>query len=270
VLAFTLAPKVAIKRTFPSTGAAAHESKICAALIAPNSKYIVTVGSEGDTTVKVWSLGGELISSANTKQVEQFGATISADSRLVAIACTSAVHAQRAVAPRHGQVPVFELAAPSATAEPTSLRQVLCVGGHTRGVSSVSFAKDCVHLGIASLDCEWSVVRTDVRYDLKVEAKEAARGVAPNRTPFSRIALSPFARRLVGATATSMSIVDVEKASRGLKNDLCVLQTIDAHGHGAIRALVYSSDGLRVLSGGDDGRLRLWRVEDDEGKAGTL
>lgn len=270
VLAFTLEPKVVVKRTFPSSGAAAHTGKICAALIAPNSKYIVTVGSELDTTVKLWSLSGDLIASENTKQVEQFGASISVDSRLVAIACTSAVSAQRAVAPRHGQVPIFELVATSAAAEPTGLRRVLCVGGHTRGVTSVSFAKDCVHLGIASLDCEWSVVRTDVRYDLKVEAKEAARGVAPHRTPFSRIALSPFAHRLVGATATGISIVDVSKAARGLKADAYVLQTIEAHGHGAIRALVYSTDGMRVLSGGEDGRLRLWRVEDDDGKMGKL
>jgi len=270
VLAFTLEPKVVVKRTFPSSGAAAHTGKICAALIAPNSKYIVTVGSELDTTVKLWSLSGDLIASENTKQVEQFGASISVDSRLVAIACTSAVSAQRAVAPRHGQVPIFELVATSTAAEPTGLRRVLCVGGHTRGVTSVSFAKDCVHLGIASLDCEWSVVRTDVRYDLKVEAKEAARGVAPHRTPFSRIALSPFAHRLVGATATGISIVDVAKAARSLKADAYVLQTIEAHGHGAIRALVYSTDGMRVLSGGEDGRLRLWRVEDDDGKMGKL
>ena len=270
VLAFTLEPKVVVKRTFPSSGAAAHTGKICAALIAPNSKYIVTVGSELDTTVKLWSLSGDLIASENTKQVEQFGASISVDSRLVAIACTSAVSAQRAVAPRHGQVPIFELVATSATAEPTGLRRVLCVGGHTRGITSLSFAKDCVHLGIASLDCEWSVVRTDVRYDLKVEAKEAARGVAPQRMPFSRIALSPFASRLVGATATGISIVDVAKAARGLKADAYVLQTIEAHGHGAIRALVYSTDGMRVLSGGEDGRLRLWRVEDDESKMGKL
>jgi hypothetical protein len=27
---------------------------------------------------------------------------------------------------------------------------------------------------------------------------------------------------------------------------------------------------MRVLSGGEDGRLRLWRVEDDDGKMGKL
>ena len=30
------------------------------------------------------------------------------------------------------------------------------------------------------------------------------------------------------------------------------------------------NDGLRALSGGEDGRLRVWRVEDDVTKAGTL
>jgi len=89
-------------------------------------------------------------------------------------------------------------------------------------VRAVSFAHDCVHIALASLDGEWSVVRTDVRFDLKQEAKEHnpnpltltlplpltptltptltlkqeakehARGRAPNGTPFEAVALSPF------------------------------------------------------------------------------
>ncbi len=121
---------------------------------------------------------------------------------------------------------------------------------------------------MAARDGEWSVVATDVRYDLKQEATEYARGRAPTQ-PFELIALSPFAKRLVGATATSISIVNVKAAARGAKGAAAVLETM-SHGHGRVSALSYSSDGLRVLSGGADAKLRLWRVEDDGSKAGFI
>ena len=259
VLAYSIMPKLAVKRSFPDGTGAAHPRPMCAALIAPNSKFILTAGGEGDLTAKIWSLSGELIASFETKHAAQLGASISADSKLIALACTAAASTSRSVAAAHGQVPVLEVQYRGGDA--AGLAQVLSVGGHTRGMTSVAFAQDCVHLALASHDGEWSVVSTDVRYDLKVPAKEKSRGIAPGGTPFERVALSPFARRLVGATKTKMSIVDVEKQH--------VLETIET-GHGGLSCLCYSSDGLRVLTAGSDGRLRLWRVEDDEGKAGTL
>ena len=86
-------------------------------------------------------------------------------------------------------------------------------------------------------------------------------GAAPGGVPFERIALSPFAKRLVGATASQLCIVNVALGA--------VLETVPT-AHGGVTALCYSSDGLRALSGGEDGRLRVWRVEDDAAKAGTL
>lgn len=135
------------------------------------------------------------------------------------------------------------------------------MAGHTRSVTAVSFAHDCVHLALAARDGEWSVVRADARARAQADAKEAARGAAPGGVPFERVALSPFARRLVGATASQLCIVDV--------NSGAVLETVPT-AHGGVTALCYSSDGLRALSGGEDGRLRVWRVEDDAAKAGTL
>ena len=76
------------------------------------------------------------------------------------------------VAPYHRQVAVHEVA--MAGDQPSGLRQVLNVAGHTKGITSVAFAQDCVHLALASRDAEWSVVCTDVRYDLKVETNENA------------------------------------------------------------------------------------------------
>ena len=52
---------------FPASGAA-HAKPMCAALLAPNSRWIVTVGADDDTHVKLWTLGGELLGSAATKQ----------------------------------------------------------------------------------------------------------------------------------------------------------------------------------------------------------
>lgn len=215
-------------------------------------------------SVCLWSLSGSLVARETAKQAAVLGASISADSKLVAVAATAQLAPGRAVAVRHGQVPVFEVVARGGgggdAAEPTGLRQVFCVGGHSRGVTAASFAQDCVHLAVAARDAEWSVVRTDLRH---AEPAEVGRGKAPHGTPFERVALSPFAKRLVGATATGTSIVDV---GRGV-----TLETIP-HGHGPSppTALQYSNDALRVLSAGVDGKLRLWRVEDDDALAGAL
>jgi WD40 repeat protein len=255
---------VVLRKEFPPRGEPpAHTAPMCAALLAPNSKFVLTVGSEEDRDVKMWSLAGALIAKAtNSKLAAQFGASISADSRLIAIAAAASTNG-RPISPKHGQVTIFEVAYEGE--EPVGLASVMCVSGHTQGVNDVSFASDCVHLALASNDGEWSVWKTDVRYDLRQDAKEHARGIAPTLTPFERVALSPFARRLIGASASQLAIIDVSAAALGGSALLEVLHT----GHAGIGALAFSGDGLCALSGGDDGKLRLWEVEDSD-KAGTI
>ena len=94
---------IAFRKEWPQGAReAAHGTPMRAVLLAPNSKFVVTVD---ERTVKLWSpLSGELVSSVETKQAEQYGASISADSRLVAIAAASSPGGTRKVAPRHGQV----------------------------------------------------------------------------------------------------------------------------------------------------------------------
>lgn len=127
---------------------------------------------------------------------------------------------------------------------------------------------DCVHLAVASRDGEWSVVGTDVRHDLKVPVREHARGQAPSGKAFELIALSPFAKRLVGATGNTLSIIDVAAAAAGKGAKHVEIESMPC-GHHGVTSLAYSADGLRVLSAGEDGRLRLWRVE-DANKAGQV
>ena len=99
----------------------------------------------------MWSLCGELLASAPpSKQAVQHGASISADSNLIAVGCSSHPNPSRAVAPRHGQVPVYQVLYEGGT--PKALQLALNIAGHTRGVRAVSFAQDCVHIALASLD----------------------------------------------------------------------------------------------------------------------
>jgi len=196
--------------------------------------------------------------------------------RGVCIVCGTGAHkgshaSSRAVATRHGQVSVFEVVSGGGGGggAPSELRLAMSVAGHARGISAVSFAQDCVHLGLACKDGTWSVVVTSSPSGaLKSDPIEHARGTVPG-APFEAIALSPFAKRLVGGTASTLTIVDVAAAARG-QSARAVIDTIQATAHGGITGLSYSSDGLRALSAGEDGRLRLWVVETDEGKAGTL
>ena len=270
LLAYTITPPgtkqakagLAFRKEFP-TG---HAGAVAEVLLAPNSRFIVTVGGGDDRAVKLWSVAGEPLGSIENKQAEQYSASISADSRLVAVAASAhkgSHAASRSVAPRHGQVSLFEVLGAGADGAPTGIRLETSVAGHARGIASVSFAQDCVHLALACKDGAWSLVATSAR---SVEPREVARGVAPG-PPFERIALSPFAKRLIGATASTLTIIDTAAAARGQHG---VIDTVTATGHGGITALAFSNDGLWALSGGQDGWLRLWQVEADESKAGTL
>jgi WD40 repeat protein len=249
--------------------------------------------------------------------------------RGVCIVCGAGAHkgshaSSRAVATRHGQVSVFEVVSGGGGGggAPSELRLAMSVAGHARGISAVSFAQDCVHLGLACKDGTWSVIVTSspsgaLKSDPIEHARGTVPGYAPERStsrpqsprpqsprpqsprpqsprpqsprhcsahvacaivgstfgdrsaPFEAITLSPFAKRLVGGTASTLTIVDVAAAARG-QSARAVIDTIQATAHGGITGLSYSSDGLRALSAGEDGRLRLWVVETDEGKAGTL
>ena len=71
------------------------------------------------------------------------------------------------------------------------------------------------------------------------------------------MALSPLAKRLIGATATELSIFDVRRGT--------LLEKVTT-GHRGICTVTFSADGRRLLSGGkEDGRLRLWRIEEKPG-----
>ncbi|KAL3905741.1 MAG: hypothetical protein SGPRY_010810 [Prymnesium sp.] len=95
---------------------------------------------------------------------------------------------------------------------------------------------------------------------LQVSAEEVARGSC-GKAPLETISLSPFATHLVGGCGASLLVFDV-KTSR-------LLQSIET-GHSRLKTLCYSSDGMRVLSGGEEGKLRLWQIETDPKLAGTL
>ena len=89
---------------------------------------------------------------------------------------------------------------------------------------------------------------------------------APGGVPFERVALTPRATRLVGATASTLSILQIAKGGGTL------VETVSATGHAGLTALSLGAGGRRCLSAGSDGRLRLWRVDDegDDGGMGSL
>ena len=91
----------------------------------------------------------------------------------------------------------------------------------------------------------------------------SASGAGPSKGPSTTSTRAEWTCCTFTSRATGTSIVDV---GRGV-----TLETIP-HGHGPSppTALQYSNDALRVLSAGVDGKLRLWRVEDDDAMAGAL
>jgi WD40 repeat protein len=65
-----------------------HKHPLKSVLLAPSAAYILSCSTE--TEVLVWNLQGKVIEKIDTKQVKNYCAAISADSRFFAVGCFTA------------------------------------------------------------------------------------------------------------------------------------------------------------------------------------
>lgn len=247
-------PGVAHRRTIPSQGAA-HKRPMVACLLASSGAFVLTVGGEDDTDLKLWSLDGSLLATHANKQGEQTGAALSADARFVMVAAMmSEVKCLEVVLDKEGV--------------PTGLRTAMCFAAHRRAINAVAFADDCAHAALCSKDGGWSVWQLQAERSFSErhqneDPKLRRRGESPADAPLERIALSPHGAILCGAAGPSLFLIDTTSGA--------TLESIGAAHHpgAGISALAFASDGTRVASGAADGRIKLWRAA-DAGQAGKV
>lgn len=144
-----------LKAEFPSM----HKHPMKSILLAPSAAYIVSCSTE--TEVLVWNLQGKVIEKIDTKQIKNFCAAISPDSRFFAVGCFTA------------DVKIWEALYDKKTNMFAGIKKnhVMDLKGHKRGVNAISFAPDCKRVATASVDGTWKMWNIDVRYDMQEDPK---------------------------------------------------------------------------------------------------
>ncbi|XP_035135941.1 transducin beta-like protein 2 isoform X2 [Callithrix jacchus] len=207
-----------------------HKAPVIDIGIADTGKFIMTASS--DTTVLIWSLKGQVLSTINTNQMNNTHAAVSPCGRFVA-SCgfTPDVKVWEVCFGKKGEfqevVRAFELK------------------GHSAAVHSFAFSNDSRRMASVSKDGTWKLWDTDVEYKkqqdpylLRTGRFEEAAGAA-----LCRLALSPDAQVLALASGSSIHLYNTR---RGEKEE-CFER---AHGE-CIADLAFDITGRFLASCGD-------------------
>nr|BAE88219.1 unnamed protein product [Macaca fascicularis] len=178
-----------------------HKAPVIDVGIANTGKFIMTASS--DTTVLIWSLKGQVLSTINTNQMNNTHAAVSPCGRFVA-SCgfTPDVKVWEVCFGKKGEfqevVRAFELK------------------GHSAAVRSFAFSNDSRRMASVSRDGTWKLWDTDVEYKkqqdpylLRTGRFEEAAGAAP-----CRLALSPDAQVLALASGSSIHLYNTRRGEK--------------------------------------------------------
>ncbi|XP_006155031.1 transducin beta-like protein 2 isoform X1 [Tupaia chinensis] len=206
-----------------------HKASIINIGIANTGKFIMTASS--DTTILIWSLKGQVLSTINTNQMNNTHAAVSPCSRFVA-SCgfTPDVKVWEV---RFGKKGDFQ-----------EVVRAFELKGHSAAVHSFAFSKDSRRMASVSKDGTWKLWDTDVEYKKQQDPYLLRTGrFEEASTTLCRLALSPDAQVLALASGSNIHLFNTR---RGEKEE-CFEQV---HGE-AITDLSFDITGQFLASSGD-------------------
>ncbi|XP_066130632.1 transducin beta-like protein 2 isoform X3 [Saccopteryx bilineata] len=175
-----------------------HKAPVINIGIADTGKFIMTVSS--DTTILIWNLKGQVLSTINTNQMNNTHAAISHCSRFVA-SCgfTPDVKIWEVCFGKKGDfqevVRAFELK------------------GHSAAVHFFAFSNDSRRMASVSKDGTWKLWDTDVEYKKQQDPYLLRTGRFEEASTTScRLALSPDAQVLALASGSSIHLYNTRRA----------------------------------------------------------
>uniref|UniRef100_A0A6J0UHM5 Transducin beta-like protein 2 n=1 Tax=Pogona vitticeps TaxID=103695 RepID=A0A6J0UHM5_9SAUR len=182
---------VAVPEDFPKQ----HKAPVINIGVADTGKYIMTASS--DTTILIWDLKGEVLSTINTNQMNNTFAAVSPCGRFVA-SCGFTP-----------DVKVWEVCF-SKSGDFREVTRAFELKGHTAGVYSFSFSNDSRRMATVSKDGTWKLWDTDVEYKKQQDPYLLLTGKCAVTEP-CRIALAPDARSLAISSRTSIFVYNTQQ-----------------------------------------------------------
>lgn len=188
---FTATPK-----DFPKK----HKAPIVNIGIADTGKFIMTASS--DTTILIWNLKGQVLSTINTNQMNNTHAVISPCSRFVG-SCGFTP-----------DVKVWEVCF-GKKGEFQEVLRAFELKGHSASVHSFAFSNDSRRMASVSKDGTWKLWDTDVEYKKQQDPYLLRTGRFEEACTMScRLALSPDTHVLALASGTSIHLFNTRRGEK--------------------------------------------------------
>ncbi|XP_032902020.1 transducin beta-like protein 2 isoform X1 [Amblyraja radiata] len=215
---FTAAPEDFPKR---------HKAPIINIGIAETGKFIMSASN--DTTILIWDLKGEVLTTINTNQMNNAYATVSPCGRFVA-SCGFTP-----------DVKVWEVCF-SKSGEFREVVRAFDLKGHSAGIYSFSFSNDSRRMATVSKDGTWKLWDTDVQYKQQQDPYLLLT-MKCDVSDSCRIALSPDAR--VVAISNGFNIT-MHNTKTGRQEE----EFLNVHGEDIV-GLAFDINSRFLISSGD-------------------
>uniref|UniRef100_A0A0B6ZZF9 Uncharacterized protein n=1 Tax=Arion vulgaris TaxID=1028688 RepID=A0A0B6ZZF9_9EUPU len=203
-----------------------HNSDIIGVGISSSGRFIMTCHT--DTTILIWDLKGEVLSSIDTHQMTNSCGKVSPCGRFVASSgFTPDVKVWEVVFDKSGSY--------------QEVKRAFELKGHGAGVYSFSFNNDSRRMASVSKDGTWKYWDTDVRYEMGQDPKLLFTGLVSSDGPM-KIALSPDGRTAAVGASTSISFWDAVSGK-----EESVLESVHAE---SMTALSFDISGRYLVSSG--------------------
>ncbi|CAL1531957.1 unnamed protein product [Lymnaea stagnalis] len=171
-----------------------HKTDIIGVGIASSGRFIMSCS--GDTTIIIWDLKGEVLSTIDTRQMSNSCGKVSPCGRFVASSGFTP------------DVKVWEVVFDK-TGAFKEVKRAFELKGHSAAVYHFSFNMDARRMASVSKDGTWKFWDTDVRYEMGQDPKLLSTGSVSFQGP-SLIALSPDGLTAAVGNNTSIAFWDTE------------------------------------------------------------
>ncbi|XP_075710243.1 transducin beta-like protein 2 [Rhinoderma darwinii] len=171
-----------------------HKAPIVNIGVADTGKFLMTASS--DTTIIIWNLKGDVLTTINTNQVTNAYASVSPCGRFVA-SCGFTP-----------DVKVWEVCF-GKSGEFREVSRAFELKGHLAGVCGFAFSNDSSRMATVSKDGTWKLWNTDVEYKKQQDPYLLFTGKWCGREP-CRIAMSPDGRVVAIASVSDITVYNAQ------------------------------------------------------------
>jgi len=228
-----------LSREFPNKHL---KSDIISLQIAINNKFLISCGN--DTTINIWTLKGVLLSSLNTRQMQNNMACISPDSTMI----SAAAHMS--------DVRIWKLRVSKEDQQLLGVedRVFTYLRGHTSFIYWIAFTSDSKKILTCSKDNTWKLWDLDVDYNIEELPKVIMSVKLPDNATYIRVEISSDNNYFIALTEHNTNVHLWNLTTSEL------IDTIKSPHYGQITDMSWFPKEHKFATSGTDGTIKIFDV----------